>query len=587
MFILICFAFLAGIVTILSPCVLPVLPALLSTGTLSGKLRPLGIVAGVVVSFTLFTLLASTLFHYTPLSPSTLRQIAILIIALFALFMIFPRLGDWFSQATQRIAQVGTDIQAKQQTTDGFWAGFLLGCALGLVWTPCAGPILASIITLIAVNAISLKVVILLLAYIIGAAIPMFLIIYGGQRILQTSKFLSRHAVGIRQFFGLLMLLTAFALALNLDVPIQESLLKYFPAYNVEDNKFVRKNLNKLHGKNNISTIQYKEGEVIDKLPKIAAAPEFVGIDQWFNSPPLTMNELRGKVVLIDFWTYSCINCLRTLPYQKKWYEQYKDKGFVIVGVHTPEFAFEKKPENVKKAIEQLQITYPVALDNQFKTWRAYGNMYWPAHYLVDRNGIIRQIHFGEGAYRETENAIRELVGLLPIKEKEPLTLAHPPLTPETYLGYQRAAGYPEDFDLQNGKTTTYTYNKPLKDNQTSLTGKWLVGDEKITAEGDDSTLNLNFEASQVYLVLGGHSDQPITIKLDGKPLESKYYTDDMNDKGEIFIKNPRKYDVVNLRNEYGRHTISLHIPKGIEAYAFTFGFGALPQNPDKGTGPQ
>ena len=283
------------------------------------------------------------------------------------------------------------------------------------------------------------------------------------------------------------------------------------------------------------------------------------------------MNQLRGKIVLIDFWTYSCINCLRTLPHLSNWYEKYKDKDFVVIGVHTPEFEFEKDPKNVQKAIERLHIHYPVALDNDYQTWQAFGNMYWPAHYLVDRKGIIRQIHYGEGAYIETENEIRELLGLPPLNIEQ-AAVSHRPITLETYLGYNRASGYPATLSLQRDKTAHYSYTPPLEADQAGLSGDWFVGPENIVAEGNDSQLDLNFQATRVYLVLRGKSDEPITISLDGKPLDKKYWTKDMDENGKLFVHEPRKYDIVNLHENYGRHLLSLHIPKGIAAYAFTFG---------------
>jgi thiol-disulfide isomerase/thioredoxin len=355
------------------------------------------------------------------------------------------------------------------------------------------------------------------------------------------------------------MLLTAAALATDLDVPLQESISKYFPAVDLE-NRFWQE-----------GHLGIEDGEKMHPLPLLTVAPELEGASDWINSQPLTMQQLRGKVVLVDFWTYSCINCLRTLPYLKKWYNTYKDKNFIIIGVHTPEFAFEKELKNVEKAVQRLQIPYPVVLDNDYKIWQAYENMYWPAHYLIDTHGMVRQVHFGEGGYVETENAIRELLGLSNLKEKEP-AISHRPLTPETYLGYRRGASYPNAIKIQEDLASTYHYEGTLGTDEVALQGKWLVGPENIQSASEDSRLELNFEATRVYLVLGGKSSLPITVLLDGHPLPAKYYTSDMDDKGQIFIRDPRKYDIVNLHGDYGKHLLSLRIPKGISAYAFTFG---------------
>ncbi len=437
--------------------------------------------------------------------------------------------------------------------------GFVLGIALGLIWTPCAGPILAAITTLVATSAVTFETFILVFAYSLGAAIPMFLIIYGGQKAITSSKFLSKHSEGIRQTFGVLMILAAAMIAFHLDVAFQQFAIKYIPMINVEDQPVVKEALTHLKGKKESAF-----GQAVEKyqsefgnLPHIAKAPNFAGITDWINTPPLTIEKLKGKVVLVDFWTYSCINCIRTFPYLKSWYQKYKDNGFVIVGVHTPEFAFEKDKENVIDATKRFGILYPVALDNNFATWQAYDNSYWPAHYLIDRDGIVREVHHGEGAYTETENAIRDLLGLAPIKGEEPIA-SHRAISPETYLGTSRGRSYSST-------------GIPGPD-QVALKGPWKKEAEKIISESDESTLSLNFIATRVYLVLGGSSDKPIKVQLDGQPLPKQFYTKDMNAEGEILVKEPRKYDIVDLKMQYGRHTLTLQLPKGIEAYAFTFG---------------
>lgn len=574
MALLLIFAFLAGVVTVLSPCIIPVLPAILSAGTGKGAYRPLGIVTGLVISFTFFTLALTAIVHATGISPNALRYTAIFIIAFFGVVMIFPSLSNWFSRSTSSISALGDRIQSQEQSiSSGFGSGFILGLALGLVWTPCAGPILAAITTLVAIHAVNWSTVLLTLAYSIGAAIPMFLIAYGGNRALRSSRYLSRHAEGIRQIFGFLMILTAVAIATNLDFAFQQLVLSYFPPVEVEDIPFVRKQLSQIRAPNEQSPIQAADETAPGQtLPKIAPVPDFVGITHWLNSPPLTMASLKGKVVLVDFWTYSCINCIRTLPYIKKWYDTYKDKGFVVVGVHTPEFEFEKNTGNVADAIKRLDIRYPVAQDNDYKTWQAYYNMYWPADYLIDRNGIIREVHFGEGGYIETENSIRALLDERPLKmEEAPASEKHRPITPETYLGYGRGSQYVSGIELKDDKIAQYSYKGPLEDDEVGLSGKWLVEKESITAKGD-SRLDLNFLATKVYLVLGGHSDKPIKVLLDDKPIPKEYYTVDMDADGQIYVKEPRMYTVINLKKDYGRHKLSLLIPPGISVYAFTFG---------------
>lgn len=577
MTILLFFAFLAGIVTVLSPCVLPVLPALLSAGGGKGHLRPIGIVCGLIFSFTFFTLTLTTLVHLTGISPDFLRYLAIGLIALFGLLMIFPALGERFAQATSGVADLGQSVQEKSKLFgSGFWSGFILGIALGLVWTPCAGPILAAITTLVATSALTWSTFLLTLAYSLGAAIPMFLIIYGGKKILSSSKSLSKHAEGIRKGFGFLMILGAVAIALHYDVKFQQIAIQYVPLINIENNLVVRKELEKLQEANSaVSNTKFilptEESLAKERvaLPKIAAAPELIGITGWVNTEPLTLQELRGKVILIDFWTYSCINCIRTFPYLKEWYAKYKDAGFVIVGVHTPEFEFEKNINNVKEATQRFGLLYPIAIDSDFKTWQNFNNRFWPAHYLVDQNGIVRSFHFGEGAYQETENEIRSLLDMPPLKEQEE-RISRRPITPETYLGSARAAAYVNR--IQSDKNVSYHYEGPLKDDQVGLKGNWLVNAEKITSMGESSSLDLNFLATRVYLVMDADKSQLVTVYLDDQPLEKRYYTADMNDKGQIAVKEPRKYDAINLKGQYGRHKLTLKAPKGVSMYAFTFG---------------
>lgn len=550
--ILYLFTFLAGVATVLSPCVLPVLPIILSAGVDKDRFRPLVIILGFILSFAFFTLTLTYLVHSLGLSANLLRYAAIAVIALFGIIMIFPELTARYSKATSFIGDLGSQLQTVK-TKSSFFGSLLLGIALGLVWTPCAGPILAVVTTLVATQQVTSDIIFLTLLYSLGCGIPMLLIAYGGNKLFSTS-YLSRHSETIKKFFGVLILATAVALFFHAEVYLQQWAVEYFPTFQVENNPQVEKELK-----------QYRP--VSTFLINMTHAPDFAGITKWINSPPLNWQDLQGKVVLVDFWTYSCINCIRTFPYLKKWYDEYKDKGLVIIGVHTPEFAFEKDVSNVQKAVERFGIRYPVAMDNDYKTWQAYANNYWPAHYLMDQKGIVRQMHFGEGKYLETENAIRNLLGMAPIQEKE-IVKPIRPMTPETYLGTLRASQYVNS--LKPDRIAEYTYTPPLKDDKVGLTGNWRVGQEKIRS--DDGTLDLNFIATKVHLVMESDTPQQVTVFLDGKPLPKEYYTSDMDSEGRITVKDVRKYDIVDLKADYGRHLLTLQMPKGVSAYAFTFG---------------
>ncbi len=350
------------------------------------------------------------------------------------------------------------------------------------------------------------------------------------------------------------MILTAVAIFMHWDMYIQTAVARVVPPILIEDHSAVKQNLEQLQKESvSVSRSNWKAGS----FENFGPAPELVGIVNWINSPPLSLAALRGKVVLIDFWTYTCINCLRTLPYVEKWYADYEDKGLIVIGLHTPEFAFEKSPKNVAAAVMRLGIHYPVAQDNDYATWNAYHNQYWPAHYLIDQQGNLRFIHFGEGGYVDMENNIRQLLGLAPLNESE-IVAKVVPTSPETYLGSLRGHSYASGMEIQPGQTVDYNYSGTLGNDEVGLKGPWKVREECITAEGADCYLDYNFLATKVYIVLTGSSSTPIEVFLDGQPA------------GQVRVHGDRKYDIVTT--PYGRHQLSLKIPQGISAYAFTFG---------------
>lgn len=574
MILLILFAFIAGFVTILSPCILPVLPIVLSGSLSGGKKRPLGVVTGFVTSFTFFTLLLSTIVRATNVSSDALRGLAVIIIFIFGLVLVFPQIQVLFEKIASKFAGL---IKGSSQD-DGFISGILVGLSLGLVWAPCVGPILASVITLSATSSITLASVFITLAYSMGTAIPMIIITYSGRSIFNKVPWLLSHTTQIQQFFGVIMVFTALAIYMNLDLRFQTYILQKFPSYGqgltaIEDNSAVQEELKKLENNTQeINTIMKKTDSLLSE-PK-NQAPDFTEGGEWINSEPLSLKEeLKGKVVLVDFWTYTCINCIRTLPYIRQWDEKYSGEEFEIVAVHTPEFEFEKVKENVINATKEYELQYPVVQDNDFKIWRLYNNRYWPAHYLIDKNGYIRYTHFGEGKYVETENAIRELLDEEYIDEKEE-TRSYKQQTHETYLGYERADSYTTQNDIDLENTKTYTLTKNLTSDAVGLEGAWSIGPENITAQADGSKLHINFLAAKVFLVIAPGPDQEgtVKVKLNGEPLPEKYLTEDMNQVGEIEIASSRKYDIVDLGEDYGRNLLELEFSQGVQAFAFTFG---------------
>ncbi|MEP7166700.1 MAG: cytochrome c biogenesis protein DipZ [Candidatus Woesebacteria bacterium] len=567
MLILIIFAFLAGIVTVLSPCILPVLPIVLSGSLTGGKKRPLGIVTGFIISFTFFTLLLSAIVKATGISSEVLRTVSIIVIGLFGVSLLVPQTQILLEKLFAKIS----GLAPRSTGQEGFGSGVIIGLSLGLLWTPCVGPILASVITLALTGSTNASAFFITFAYSLGTGLPMLAITYGGRQLLQRVPWLLRNTATIQKAFGVLMIAMAIALYANIDRKFQTIILTTFPNYGtgltaIENNPLVQKELGNL-GAN--------PGAVPSNLSDQGAIPNptFSGGGTWINSEPLNFNtNLKGKVVLVDFWTYSCINCIRTLPYLKDWYAKYKDKGFVIIGVHSPEFEFEKNTENVTMAVKDFGIEYPVVQDNDLLIWNSYQNQYWPAHYLVDSRGHLRDTHFGEGAYAETERNIQALLkeagdtSLPEVTTKDPasglqLRLGDQ-MTPETYLGSMRAQSYTstENPDVPSMQTM-YDFTGTLENDKVGIRGKWSIEDERITSNSDSSTLSLNFNAGKVYLVLGGKSNKPVTIKLDGNRIEP-----------DITVTMDKKYDVVDLGDKPGRHTVELTVPSGISAYAFTFG---------------
>lgn len=462
------------------------------------------------------------------------------------------------------------------QGRTGFGGGLVIGLSIGLLWTPCVGPILASVISLAITGSVTLDAFFITLAYSIGTAIPMFLIIIGGQNVLRRVPWLLSNLGNIQKIFGVIMILTAIGIFFNIDRKFQTFILTKFPQYGVgliklEDNEAVRNELNKKSG--NIIEEDDMGKPMFDLIsPKGTKAPEIIPGGAWFNSKPLTLAKLRGKVVIIDFWTYSCINCQRTFPYLRSWWDKYKDDGLVVIGVHSPEFEFEKSKDNVEKALSDFGLTYPIVQDNEFSTWRAYSNQYWPAKYFIDKEGYIRYTHFGEGAYDESERVIQELLKEGGSKDisKEINNPAYEVYskTPETYLGYLRMDGLSSPESVKKDQSSSYTRPSNLSNNSFSFNGNWKVMSEYSSSQKGGS-LEINFEAKEVFLVMRKSADPAIVrVLLDGK---AQYLGDDVKN-GVITIDSDRLYKLINLPTP-GRHILRLEFEdNNSQLFAFTFG---------------
>ena len=562
MLLLIAVAFVAGLVTAVSPCVLPILPIVLATGADGDRRRPYLVIAGLIASFSFFTLASVQIIQALHIPSSTLRDIAIAIIAIFGLTLLVPALSRVFERATARFPAMGVRL-----ATPGVAGGLITGVGLGLVWTPCAGPILGAITSLAVTAPGSAATVALVVSYSIGAGLPLLGIALGGRAALARLRLRSASAWASRAL-GILVLVTAGLMAVGADTAISADLTNALPDWT-----------GTLQALERTGPVQSALGSLGTGLTTTRAggptAPEFTGIDNWLNTQPLTMASLRGKVVLVDFWTYSCINCIRTLPYVESWYQKYGPEGFVVVGVHTPEFAFEHDSGNVAAAIARFGITYPVAQDNEYATWTAYNNEYWPADYLIDAGGHIRDTHFGEGNYLQTEISIRTLLSeagsaALP----SPATSAAPPPfiaseTGETYLGVARGVQLADHFSTPSGKGQ-YAFPAQLPQDKFALSGSFDGQQDYVTALEAGDKLEMSFYARDVYLVLAADTPVPVTVKISGA--QGVGMSEDVGADGSMVIGAARLYHLVHLDTANpGIVTITFNAP-GARAYAFTFG---------------
>jgi cytochrome c biogenesis protein CcdA/thiol-disulfide isomerase/thioredoxin len=580
-FVLLVVAFIAGLATAVSPCVLPVLPIVLAAGTGGDRRRPYFVIAGLIASFAFFTLASVQIVSALHLPSSTLRDIAIAIVAVFGLTLLVPALSSTYERATARVPALGA-----RMAHPGLAGGLVTGVGLGLVWTPCAGPILGAVTSLAVTAPGSIATVALVVAYALGAGLPLLAIALGGRAALARLRLRSASAWASRAL-GVLVLATAALMAVGADTAITADLTSALPDWTgtlqtLERTQQVQSALSDLGvGPKATSVVAAASGSG-SGLPVGPLAPEFAGIDNWLNTKPLTMAGLRGKVVLIDFWTYSCVNCIRSLPYVESWYQKYAAAGLVVVGVHSPEFAFEHDTSNVAAAIARFGITYPVAQDNEFGTWQAYSNEYWPADYLIDQDGHIRSTHFGEGDYVQTEDEIRSLLvasaSASPAALPTPATTELPPpisqtQTPETYLGTDRTERLASPEQAQAGPAS-YTFPSALADDNWAVSGTYDFQPEYAVASKAGDKLELSFNARDVYLVLAADSPVSATVSVTGLAtgVTNVAGTEDVAADGSMSVGPARLYHLVHLSG-MGRGTVTITFDgPGVRAYAFTFG---------------
>jgi cytochrome c biogenesis protein CcdA/thiol-disulfide isomerase/thioredoxin len=586
--LLIILAYLGGVLTIVSPCILPVLPFVFARSGQPFVRSGLPLLVGMALTFALVATLAAVGGGWVVQLNQYGRGLALVFVALFGLTLLLPKLAERLTRplvaAGSRLSEAaGVDAQPRP------WTSFLIGVATGLLWAPCAGPILGLVLTGAALQGASVGTTLLLLAYAAGAATSLAVALLLGGKVFAAMKRSLGAGEWIRKGLGAAMLAGVAAIALGLDTGLltrvstastgglEQALVGRLAADS--SGKMMK-------GANNGGAL-LKVSDNGASLPVEGQLPPLEGAVQWLNSPPLTAEGLKGKVVLVDFWTYSCINCLRSLPYVKAWADKYLDQGLVVIGVHAPEFAFERDVKNVTKAMKDLGIDYPVAVDNDYKIWRAFDNQYWPAHYFADAKGQIRYHHFGEGDYAESERVIQQLLreagkgqvtadlidasghGVQMAADSGDIR------SPETYVGYQRAEHFASPQTVTPDKPAHYSAPTEPTLNQWGLSGQWNVEAESVALSAANGAIVYRFHARDLHLVLGPGADgKPVrfNVKIDGKAPGDAHGTDVAAD-GSGTVTEQRLYQLVRQPGDVADHTFTIEFTDpGVTAYAFTFG---------------
>ncbi len=580
--LLLLFALIAGAGTAVTPCVLPVLPALLSAGAVGGRRRPLGIVLGLAVTFTVAIVALAQLVKGVGLASGAARTLAIIVLFAFGVVMFLPAVAARIQAPLSRLARYGPRTGG-----DGFWSGLGVGAALGFVCAPCAGPILAAVTSVSASGGASARVVAVAIAYTAGLSAVLLLYALGGRAVVSRIRRSARGHI-VERTLGAVLILTALAMATNLDVRFEEALAssKSLPGFLVDPTRALENSnavQNRLASLRPASRFAVRERLAAahmpgNALPSLGRAPAFTGTERWFNTRggrPLTIAGERGHVVLVDFWTYTCINCLRTLPFLKGLYATYHRYGLEIVGVETPEFTFEQEAGNVAEAIRADGLRYPVVQDNNYGTWNAYNNEYWPAEYLIDAHGEVRHTQFGEGDYRRDEADVRALLLAAGAHDLPPPMTARAIMpsgqlgTPETYLDPQRAQGFvvPPQAGLHR-----YPGADQLQINQFALAGPWRIGNEAATALAPGASIEGAVQAAKVYLVMtsAGNAPRRVQVLLDGRPIPAAAAGADVHN-AFVTVSGQRLYSLVAFPGDR-QFRFTVKLPAGVSAYDFTFG---------------
>ncbi len=614
-------AYIGGVLTIASPCILPVLPFVFARADQPFLRRGLPMLLGMGLTFAVVATLAAVGGGWAVRANEYGRYIAIALLALFGVTLLFPELSDRLTRPLVALGGRLSESADRNENAGSVWPSLLLGVATGLLWAPCAGPVLGLILTGAALQGANVQTTVLLLAYAAGAATSLALALLIGGQVFTAMKRSLGAGEWVRRGLGAAVLVAVVAIFFGLDTgfltqislantaSLEQSLIDRIhpasgrvagePSSSVVmngDGSMMSANPSMMMSANAPTMamngnpgamMKAAEAPASKALPVEGALPSLAGAVEWLNSPPLTPEQLTGKVVLVDFWTYSCINCLRSIPYVRAWAEKYKDQGLVVIGVHAPEFAFEKNIGNVKQAVAKLKIDYPVAIDNDYAIWRAFNNEYWPADYFIDANGKIRRHFFGEGDYAESEKVIQQLLAeagrgsvaadIVSVNATgaEAASDAADVQSPETYIGFARSENFASPGGAVGDKPNVYSTGDLKQLNDWGLSGDWTIGGQSATLNKTDGAIAFRFHARDLHLVLGPSADgKPVRFRvtIDGaKPSES--HGADTNADGEGTVTDHRLYQLVRQNGPIMDHTFSIQfLDPDVQAYAFTFG---------------